>query len=59
MTAEILAARDILAFHVVGTKFVGTPAGELPTNAELATAANWAAVSQTKAIGVALYTFTA
>ena len=29
------------AIHPNGAKWVGTPSGESPTNAELATAANW------------------
>lgn len=51
--AELLAARDIFAYHIIGTKFTGTPAADLPTDAELATASNWALAYSTKAIGVA------
>lgn len=52
--SELLAFRDIFSFHIVGTKFLSASvAGDLPTDAELATAANWGLVGQAKAVGVA------
>lgn len=52
--AELLAFRDIFTFHIVGTKFTSASvAGDLPTDGELATAANWNAVYNAKGIGVA------
>lgn len=39
--------------HVAGTKWTGTPAGQSPTNAELATAGNWAlAFTEAKRCGI-------
>lgn len=52
--AEMLAFRDIFSYHIVGTKFLSTSvAGDLPTDAELATAANWGLAYQAKAVGIA------
>lgn len=56
---ETIVARDIFSYHVVGTKFTGTPAAELPTDAELADPANWALALDSKLVGVAQYKFTA
>lgn len=52
--AETLSVRDIFTYHVVGTKFTSnTITGDLPTDANLALAANWALAYSAKAVGVA------
>lgn len=56
--SEIVSLRDAFSFHVVGTRWKGTPAATHPTFAELATAANWELALAPKAVGVAAYTFT-
>ncbi len=56
---DILAGDDVLVnrkhfvLHPRGVKWVGSPAGVSPTNAELATVANWTKVYQDKAIRIA------
>lgn len=44
---EIIYDRTRFVMHLNGLKWVGTPAGESPTNAELQTAANWTRVYAT------------
>lgn len=51
--AELLALRDVFTFHIVGAKFTGTPAADIPTDTELATASNWAIAFDAKQMGVA------
>lgn len=43
----VIYDRTRFVLHVNGLKWVGTPAGESPTNAELQTATNWNLVYQT------------
>ena len=50
---EYLAQRDNFSFHINGFSFVGTMAGDTPTDTELATASNWSQVFQAKQTGVA------
>jgi len=49
---EILVVRDCLAFHIMGSKWTGTPASTTPSNAELATTTNWAVAAELKNIPV-------
>lgn len=52
--ADTLAFRDAFCFHVVGTKYTSPViAADLPSDAELATAASWNRVFSNKAIGIA------
>jgi hypothetical protein len=52
---DILINRRALVLHPFGVKFTNASvAGVTPTNAELATAANWSKVYEDKAIGLAL-----
>lgn len=49
--AEYFILRDNFAFHLMGTAFTSdSVAGATPSNAELATASNWAKVLETKQI---------
>lgn len=47
---EYLVSRRHFVLHPRGVKFIGTPAKDTPTNAELATAGNWARVYEKKNI---------
>ena len=47
---DVLITRRRYLFHPNGFKWTGTPAGSSPTNAEMATATNWAKVFETKNI---------
>ena len=49
--------RRHFVMHPYGFKFVGTPAGKSPTNAELATGANWTQVFSRKNIPMCALTF--
>lgn len=49
---DYVVSRHAGIAHVRGMKWVGTPAGVTPTNAELATAANWSKVYDDKDIRV-------
>jgi hypothetical protein len=51
---DILINRRAYVLHPLGIKWKGAPAGATPTNAELATGANWQKVYEDKAIGLAL-----
>ncbi|MDR1193793.1 MAG: coat protein [Peptococcaceae bacterium] len=52
---DILINRRALVLHPFGVKFTNnTVSGATPTNAELATGANWAKVYEDKAIGIAM-----
>lgn len=52
---DILINRRAFVLHPFGVKFTNTTVtGATPTNAELATATNWAKVYEDKAIGLAL-----
>lgn len=50
--ADVLHARDLYTYHVLGTSFAGTPAGEVVTEAELATVGNWDIKQAVKNCGV-------
>lgn len=47
---DILINRKHCIIHPRGVRWVGTPAGSSPTNAELATGTNWSRVYENKAI---------
>jgi hypothetical protein len=49
---EFLVHRRYLCMHLRGVKWVGTPAGNSPTNAELATIGNWTKLYDNKLIRV-------
>ena len=55
---DILAGEDVITMrrrwimHVAGTRWQGTPAGDFPTRAELATGTNWLRVFDNKNIGI-------
>ena len=51
---SIIASRRVFTMHPRGVKWVGTAAGATPTNAELATASNWALVDDRKNVGLSL-----
>lgn len=53
---DIMVVRDCLAFQIKGAKWTGTPASTTPTNAELATAGNWAVAAELKNIPVVTLT---
>jgi hypothetical protein len=50
---EVAVARDWFGYHVVGTSFTGSAAGDVPTDTELATMAKYGLVYSNKAVGVA------
>lgn len=49
---EIAVARDIFGYHVVGTSFIGSAVGDIPTDGELATMAKWGITFPNKAVGI-------
>lgn len=49
---DILINRRALVLHPFGIKWVGTPTGVTPSNAELATGTNWVRVYEDKNIGI-------
>lgn len=50
--ADVVYSRVAYCYHVAGSSFTGTPAGELATDAELANVANWSLVYDKKLCGV-------
>jgi hypothetical protein len=50
---EIAVARDWFGYHVTGTSFTGSAAGDVPTDTELATMAKWGLTFPNKAVGIA------
>ena len=50
---DYLITRRAFTLHPRGVKWVGTPVGETPSDAELATAANWALVENPKNVRIA------
>lgn len=51
---SVIASRRVFTMHPRGIKWVGTAAGATPSNAELATASNWALVEDRKNVGLSL-----
>lgn len=51
---DALYSRRFFTMHPRGMKWKGTPAGETPTNTELATAANWELAADRKNVAIAL-----
>ena len=49
---NIMAMRRRFVLHPRGVKWIGTPAGDFPTNTELATGTNWSRVYENKQIRV-------
>lgn len=49
---DIIASRRAFTMHPRGVKWIGTPAGATPTNAELETGANWKLVEDTKNVAI-------
>lgn len=49
---EVLVMRRHFCMHPLGLKWVGTPAGDTPTNAELATGAAWQRVFEVKNVPI-------
>ena len=49
---DILINRKHYILHPRGVKWIGTPAGSSPTNAELAAGTNWERVYENKAIRI-------
>lgn len=49
---DYLINRRAFIVHPMGIKWIGTPAGTTPTNAELATGTNWKRVYESKNIGM-------
>jgi hypothetical protein len=54
---ETITFRDVFMAHVDGSAYVGDVTAGLPSNAALATAANWNIVKPAKAVGVLKYKF--
>lgn len=50
---EVAVARDWFGYHVTGTSFTGSAAGDVPTDTELATMAKWGLTYPNKAVGIA------
>lgn len=50
---ESLISRREFMLHPIGIAFDGTPAGESPTNTELAASGNWSRVAERKSVGIA------
>lgn len=50
---DYLITRRVFTLHPRGVKWVGTPVGETPSDAELATASNWALVENPKNVRIA------
>jgi hypothetical protein len=50
---EVAVARDMFSYHVTGTSFSGSIAGDVPTDTELATMAKYGLVFPAKAVGIA------
>ena len=50
---EVAVARDWFGYHVVGTSFTGSAAGDVPTDTELGTMAKWGLTFPNKAVGIA------
>lgn len=51
---DILASRRIFTMHPRGVRWIGTPAGQTPSNTELATSTNWALADDRKNVAIAL-----
>ena len=49
---DFLINRRALVMHPMGVKWIGTPAGVTPSNAELATGTNWQRVYEDKNLGL-------
>lgn len=49
---DYLINRKAMVIHPMGIRWIGTPAGVTPTNAELATGTNWERVYEDKNIGL-------
>lgn len=49
---NVITMRRRFVLHVKGTKWIGTPAGDFPTRAELATGTNWERVFENKNIPI-------
>ena len=49
---DYLITRRAFVLHPFGIKWIGTPAGTTPTNAELANGSNWKRVYESKNIGL-------
>lgn len=50
----VIASRRYFTMHPRGVKWIGTPAGTTPSNAELATAANWQLVDDRKNVAITM-----
>ena len=50
---DILTTRRVFTMHPRGIKWIGTPAGATPTNAELAVGTNWQLVAEAKNVHIA------
>lgn len=51
---SVIASRRVFTMHPRGVKWIGTAAGATPSNAELATASNWALVEDRKNVGLSM-----
>lgn len=49
---DVITSRRVFTIHPRGIKWIGTPAGETPTNAELATAGNWELVDDRRNVAI-------
>lgn len=50
---EVVAVRDYFTYHINGTSFTGSIAGDVASKAEIGTVANWALIYPKKAVGIA------
>ena len=51
---DVITSRRVFTMHPRGVRWIGVPAGETPSNAELATTANWALAEDRKNVKIAL-----
>lgn len=50
--ADVIFSRDLFSYHVAGTSYTGTIAGDVVTDTELGTSAKWSLAKNKKLIGV-------
>ena len=51
---DVLTSRRVFTMHPRGVRWIGTAAGQTPSNTELATSSNWALADDRKNVAVAL-----
>lgn len=51
---DVMTSRRVFTMHPRGVRWIGTPAGETPSNTELENASNWALADDRKNVAIAL-----